>query len=138
MSDDPKHCPHCSSRTLPVTRIGGHVVAIMNCPCKEELLILYRDKVIPLKRSILEDGSFDDRKEHLGEIAARVFEWGVRAAQANGAEAAFDFALGDHGVEVDHEPMISEEEFRKFVKVDLKCLDNPAYFRRHFEDPATD
>jgi len=29
-------------------------------------------------------------------------------------------------------PHITPEEFDKFVRIDLKCLDNAAYFRRHF------
>jgi hypothetical protein len=124
LEHEKKLCPHCDSRALPVTRIAGHVVAIMNCPCKEELIILYRDQIIPLKRSILEDGSFEDRKEHLGEIAARVFEWGLLNTQQ-----------GRHSAPEGLSP-ISEEEIRKFVRVDLRCLDNAAYFRRHFCKPG--
>lgn len=136
MEHEKKLCPHCDSRALPVTRIAGHVVAIMNCPCKEELIILYRDQIIPLKRSILEDGSFEDRKEHLGEIAARVFEWGLLNTQQGRHSFAADGLEPVDGVAPEGLSPISEEEIRKFVRVDLRCLDNAAYFRRHFCKPG--
>jgi len=136
LEHEKKLCPHCDSRALPVTRIAGHVVAIMNCPCKDELIILYRDQIIPLKRSILEDGTFEDRKEHLGEIAARVFEWSQREIQQG--RSGFSLNEADPADAADGELLspISEEEIRKFVRVDLRCLDNAAYFRRHFSKPG--
>lgn len=129
-----RNCPHCSERAIPVARIGGNVVAIMHCPCKEELLLFYRDKVIPLKRSILESGTFEERKEHLGTIAANIFEMGMSAAQ-NGdfGDILPSLALPDGAREQGNgKPHITPEEFDKFVRIDLKCLDNAAYFRRHF------
>ncbi|MBI1317414.1 MAG: hypothetical protein GC168_00510 [Candidatus Hydrogenedens sp.] len=108
----------------------------MNCPCKEELLILYRDQVIPLKRSILEEGSFEERKEHLGDIAARVFEWGMRPDETGMTPFRRLYKGEAYDDAPDAPTPISEEELRKFVKVDLRCLDNAAYFRRHFGSPS--
>jgi len=136
LEHEKKLCPHCDSRALPVTRIAGHVVAIMNCPCKDELIILYRDQIIPLKRSILEDGTFEDRKEHLGEIAARVFEWSQREIQQGRSGFSLSEAEPADAAEGEVHSPISEEEIRKFVRVDLRCLDNAAYFRRHFSKPG--
>lgn len=121
-------------RTVPVARIGGNVVAIMSCPCKEELLLFFRDKVIPLKRSILENGTFEERKEHLGAIAASIFEMGMDRGlgdvQSSGHSRTYSaYALGGDGNE---KTPITPEEYDKFVRIDLKCLDNAAYFRRHF------
>lgn len=127
-----RNCPHCADRRIPVTHIGGNVVAIMNCPCKEELLLFFRDKVIPLKRSILESGTFEERKEHLGSIAAHIFEMGIHGAEGKMADAMASFTHLGHQGGSDDKVAITREEFDKFVRIDLKCLDNAAYFRRHF------
>ena len=141
MKPEKKLCPHCNARTLPIGRVAGHVVAIMDCPCKEELLVLFQDKVIPLNRSILEEGDFASRKDHLGEIAARVFDWGVRA-QRGEAAGAIEFTAEDARAlkrrTESQLPEITEEELSKFVRVDLKCLDNANYFRRHFQSSTDD
>lgn len=125
-------CPHCENRPLPIARIGGNVVAVMHCPCNEEFVLFFRNQVIPLKRSILEQGSFDERKEHLGAIAASIFEMGMQEGDSASLEDMFaGLSLPTLEAEPGAGP-ITPDEIEKFVRIDLKCLDNGAYFRRHF------
>jgi len=132
---EPKRvCPHCTNQPLSVARIGGNVVAIMSCPCKEELLLYFRDQIIPLKRAILESGTFEERKEHLGAIAACIFEMGMKQGDFATVEQMLG-AFNQSMAPAEEQPVpapISHEEVEKFVRVDLKCLDNSAYFKRHF------
>lgn len=133
-------CPHCNKRQLPLGRIAKQVVAVMSCPCTEQLVVVYRDKVMPLDRRILESGTRDERKEHLAGIIAEFLEEGPWVIDGNNLGAAFGGASNDlTSGEIEELPDLSEgldpisdTEFDKFIRVDLKCLDNGAYFRRHF------
>jgi hypothetical protein len=128
---EPKRlCPHCSTKPIPVAQLGDNTVAILHCPCKDELLVYFRDHVIGLKRRVLEHGTFEERKEHLGDIAARILELGMQGITT--AEELFDAVSPYTNGGQEEFPPITREELDKFVRVDLKCLDNAAYFRRHF------
>jgi hypothetical protein len=134
--DSKRVCPHCTNHPLPVARIGSNVVAIMTCPCKDELLLYFRDKIIPLKRAILESGTFEERKEHLGAIAACIFEMGMNSGEYGSVEEMFgaieQATSAAQAMVAESDCPITREEFEKFVRVDLKCLDSSDYFKRHF------
>ncbi len=139
-----QRCPHCGEKGFPIGKLPQEVVAILACPHCNELSVMFRKKVIALNRKILEAGSFDERKEHLATVIAHFLEAG--AFPFDMAENGSDGAMFElpHGldqprrrrkppqpIESYHAP-ISDQERDRFVQVDLKCIDNPAYFRKIF------
>ena len=129
---EPKRlCPHCAAKPLPVFGMGENVVAIIPCPCNDELLLYFRDNVLALKRSVLESGTFDERKEHLGTVAARILELAMQGGGITTAEELFEAVAPENGAPIIPVP-ITVEEMEKFVRINLRCLDNSAYFKRHF------
>jgi hypothetical protein len=68
--------------------------------------------VAPLRNAKNTSGEYGSVEEMFGAI-----EQATSAAQAMVAES---------------DCPITREEFEKFVRVDLKCLDSSDYFKRHF------
>lgn len=154
-------CPHCGSQRIVIAKVPKDVVVVQPCPVCHEFVVLFRRKVIALNRAILEKGTFDERKAHIAEIIAEFLEPDLFASES-GEEAASPFdglfrqmaeaedgAPGDAGDEAageadeaaedgafdddeEDEEGISEEEVDRFVRVELKKLDDPRYFRKHF------
>ncbi len=109
----------------------------MPCPACRELSVVFRDKVIPLNRRIIEQGTMEERKMHLATVIAEFLEAGLFPRGLGAIHTEPEHQAEEAGP--DAEPLfeepptpISKEEFDKFVRIDLKCIDNPAYFRRHF------
>ena len=135
-------CPHCKSGRIESAKIPTDVVVVMPCPACRELCVIFRDKVIPLNRKIIEQGTMEERKMHLANVIAEFLEAGMfppRGIEAmySGRETPSEEKEETGAPQREtgpEEPMapISKEEFDKFVRIDLKCIDNPAYFRRHF------
>jgi hypothetical protein len=140
-----KHCPHCGEPGFPVERLPREVVAILVCRHCNELSVMFRKTVIALNRKVLESGTFDERKEHLATVIAHFLEAGIFPFDMSGTGsdgAMFELPQGLQlpqrrrkkpalPVESYHAP-ITEQERDRFVQVDLKCIDNPAYFRKIF------
>jgi hypothetical protein len=103
----------------------------MPCPSCNELTVLYRGRAIGLSRRIIEEGSKDERTRHLAEVIAEFLEHADMpfTVDTSALPAERAACAGES-----HEPLlpISDQEFEKFVRIDLKCLDNGAYFKRHF------
>ena len=134
-------CPHCKSHRIASTTIPKDVVVVMPCPSCHELSVLFRNKVIPLDRHVIEQGSFDERKEHFAHIIAMFLEAGMFPLLGGEDEEGAEEVRPKRGKRKrkgvqapppENENPISEKEFDKFVRIDLKCIDNPAYFRKHF------
>ncbi len=128
-------CPHCKTHRLVTSKVPSDVVVVVPCPVCHELSVLFRKKVIPLNRRIIEHGTFEERKNHLAHVIAEFLETGMFSLGEGHAEESA--LAADESAEYkeqaqDAAKTISEEEIDKFVKIDLKCIDNPAYFRRHF------
>ena len=136
-------CPHCHSHRIVTAKVPKDVVVVMPCPVCHELAVLFRNRVIPLNRKILENGTFEQRKDHLAQVIAEFLESGL-FSELDGEDEILSLDAGtDASSSEDAEeqvfesvstpiPPISKEEFDKFVRIDLKCIDNPAYFKRHF------
>ena len=127
-------CPHCKERRLVMTRVPKDVVAVMPCPSCHELAVLFRDKVIPLSRRIIEDGSLEERSSHFAKVIAEFLEVGlfpIRGFQAMRKDSVGDAEAtatdADSGAS-----LITERELEHFVRVDLKSLDDSTYFRKNF------
>jgi hypothetical protein len=129
-------CPHCNERALSISRVPKDVVAVMLCPACQELAILFRNKVIPLSRRIVEEGSFEERSTHFATVIAEFLEAGlfpVRGIHTVGDDARGDAEKTDAPTEVELDAsQITDREIEDFVKVDLKYLDDASYFRENF------
>ena len=137
-----EHCPHCGKDGFSVGKLPREVVAILSCQRCNELSVLFRKKIFPLNKQVLESGSFDERKEHLATVIAQFLEAGLLSFEPPSAPSdgpLFEFpqsfqprrrhrkskrpvAAGD--------TLISDQELDRFVRVDLKCIDNPTYFKK--------
>jgi hypothetical protein len=109
------------------------VVVVMPCPACHGLVVLFRDKVIALSRDILERGTRKQVVSHIADIIGEFLDAGVFPSFGKHSSDAHsdDTPEYEPETEVSFEP-ISKEEMDRFVKIELKCLDNPAYFKRHF------
>lgn len=131
-------CPHCQAEGHFKSDVPKDVIAVLPCPVCQELVVLFRTQPIALNRRILESGSITERKEHLAEVIGEFLEVAGGFPLSPGAIRGISAQIpGDTDDEdYDYDPAldeaISEQEFDKFVRIDLKCIDNGAYFRRHF------
>ena len=129
-------CPHCNERALSVSRVPKDVVAVMPCPACQELAILFRDKVIPLSRRIVEEGTIEERSTHFATVIAEFLEAGlfpIRGIHTVGDEAHGDAEQTNAPTEVELDTsQITDREIEDFVRVDLKSLDDASYFRENF------
>jgi len=131
-------CPHCKSQRIVTSKIPKDVVIVVPCPACQELSVLFRNKVIPLNRHIIEHGSFEERKTHLASVIAEFlneafFPFPENAEQSERKTSHRKPAHRDPNLPADrHDLPITEEELERFVKIDLKCIDNPSYFKKHF------
>lgn len=112
---------------------------MMPCPACQELVVLFRDKVIAVSRKILQNGTREERKSHLADIVAEFLDAGVLgAAEGIGFGMPNDMDPDEEFDEAEAVPVapphtpISREEIDRFVKIDLRRLDDPLYFKKHF------
>ena len=122
-------CPHCNARKMFRPRIPQDVVAVMPCPSCHQLAVMFRDVVIPLDRKVIENGTNDERAQHFAKVIAAFLDAGIMPFQTGG-----NLPMPDIGEAYDAQDQgeITEGEVENFVKVDLKALDDPSYFRKHF------
>ena len=99
-------------------------------------MVLFRKKVVALSRRILENGTMDERRVHIVNIITEFLESDMFR---KGLPAQSESPKGVEKVEpVDRLdeflwdlPPISEREFDKFTRIQLRRLDNAKYFKRH-------
>jgi hypothetical protein len=135
-------CPHCHSHRLRASRVPKGVVAVMPCPGCSELVVFFRRKVMALDRSIIENGTKEERKMHIAEIITEFIDEGVFGESFSGdIESNEDFMEGQFsensirwkqsGRRRPKVVPITQREADRFTKFELDKLDNPEYFRRH-------
>ncbi|MCC7196494.1 MAG: hypothetical protein IT356_13150 [Gemmatimonadaceae bacterium] len=147
-------CPHCGTNRIITANVPRDVVVVVPCPECKEFVVLFRDKAAALSRSILEHGTKAERTAHLAEVIEAFIEPGMFSADASEpgagraelrragepddllASAEETEALSDdddEGLPEDLAPEpISQDELDRFVRTELKQIDNAKYFRRHF------
>jgi hypothetical protein len=125
------------------------VVVVMPCPSCHELVVLFRNKVIPLSRKIIEHGTREERKMHLADIIDEFLDAGAFLSAGEDSEDAEQESepatdsparllrrrprdAESASEEASADPPITQEEFDRFLKIDLKCIDNATYFKKHF------
>ncbi len=140
-----ERCPHCGEAGFLVGKLPKEVVAIMACQHCDEISVVFRKKIIPLNKNILESGTFEERKEHLAEVIAQFLEAGLFTFDASlspNEEGEYELPATQQpprrrrrkpakGSDAGGMP-ITDQEVDRFVRIDLKCIDNPTYFKRIF------
>ena len=139
-------CPHCGARgQIMIPPVGAIIIG--PCPQCEELVVVFCGHVLPLDKSIMEDGSVDDRKEHLLGVLTeflqdriyRLLDEDMMLENEDETDMLEggppDDAAPPSGDEQRKESPapISQGELERFADVDLKLLDNKAYFKSVFE-----
>jgi len=145
-------CPHCGHRHVVGSRVPKDVVVVMPCPACSDLVIMFRGKIVGLKRSIVEEGTFEDKKAHIAEVIAHFLEpgmiWpdGVMTGDPGGETEGLDSdslaefmesedgggGSDDDSQAVDGGPVITQGEVDHFVTIDLQRIDDASYFRKYF------
>ena len=130
-------------------------VIIGPCPKCSELVVIFCGQALPLDKDVMASDSMEDRREHLLTVLndfLRERITGILNEEANFEEMqpVDDAEIGDFiaddaikdepdvGFEAVVEPEksvnISQDEVDQFTEVDLKLLDNRAYFKSVFGD----
>lgn len=117
-----------------VGKLPKEVVAVLACHHCEELSVLFRGKIIPLDKRILESGTFEERKMHLADVIAQFLESGDLdfTPEAGRERRRRRPAQREEESKEPPDAPISDQELDRFIQIDLKCLDNPTYFKRIF------
>lgn len=132
-------CPHCKAHRIVTSQVPKDVVVVMPCPHCYELVVLFRDKVIPIDRHIIEHGTRQERIDHVAKIIAEFFDAGMFSLEPDegpdnmleAAEARAPEFSGAAPSKPRPTSPISREELDRFIKIQLKCIDNTAYFKKH-------
>lgn len=131
-------CPHCKAHRIVTAKIPKDVVIVVPCPACQELSVLFRNKVIPLNRHIIEHGSFEERKTHLASVIAEFLDEAFFPSPENAEQPERKTPhprppRREPDLHAErHDMPITQEELERFVKIELKCIDNPSYFKKHF------
>ncbi len=113
------YCPHCRHTSIEIPPLPSDVLALVVCQSCREWSVLFKDRMIPLDRSLFADGGEETpRGGHLAEIMARLMQMGFfngNTPEPSGGVAA-----------------ITDAEVAQFVAEGLPQLDDPAAFRKLF------
>ncbi len=121
-------------------------IIIGPCPQCSELVVVFCGHVLALDKETMENGSTDDRREHLLGVLtdflqdriSKLLSDDVELLEGEPGEEGTEVGDGyanasfDENREAEKSP-ISQTEFERFTDVDLKLLDNQAYFKSVFD-----
>lgn len=143
-------CPHCGARgQIMMPPVGAIIIG--PCPQCNELVVVFCGHVLPLEKQIMETAGIEERREHLLHVLTEFLQERIgklmteeSEADSEGYETAdedSESATPEASVEAETpktpkpEPTtpISESEVERFASIDLKLLDNKAYFKSVFE-----
>jgi len=147
-------CPHCGAQgQIMVPPVGA--VIIGPCPECKELVVVFCGQVLALDKATMESGSIEERREHLlgvlheflEERIVKILDEDSLTASIEDDDEAYDqleyseaftetpeHEMGEAEEDTAKESSapISQVEMERFMDVDLKLLDNKAYFRSVF------
>ncbi len=123
-------------------------IIIGPCPQCTELVVVFCGHVLALDNETMENGSTDDRREHIlgvlmeflqdrisrllsDDVELLEGERGEEVAETDDAYASGNPSF-DENRQAGKSP-ISQTELERFTDVDLKLLDNRAYFKSVFD-----
>ena len=139
-------CPHCGARgQIMLPPVGAIIIG--PCPQCNELVVVFCGHVLPLEKQIMENAPIEERREHLLKVLTdflreRIERLMTVEAEESGEEYSDDEGDADQTASAqdadtaqkERRVPISESELERFAKIDLKLLDNKAYFRSVFDD----
>lgn len=134
-------CPHCGAQGQILLPPVGSII-IGPCPECKELVAVFCGQVLPLDKHIMENADVDEKRSHLLEVLTDFLEDRVGKLMTDDGAIPEDYEEYD-GPEPDSEEPerlaskqvakeISQGEVDQFLDVDLKLLDNQAYFKSVF------
>lgn len=138
-------CPHCGAEGRIILPPLGTII-IGPCPECQGMVAVFCGKVLALDSEMMNNGSTEDKKEHLMEVlGVFVHDRVEQLFTPNSTDAPEpELSVEEPEFQPDSGPMtqpsmvgaggppISEEEVRAFLNVDLKLIDNKEYFRSVF------
>ena len=139
-------CPHCGAKgQIMVPPVGSIIIG--PCPQCKELVVVFCGQVLALEKQIMENGPLEERQEHLLSVLNDFLRDRVTKLMSD-AEKGGESRMNDgfdapeeaaEGPEADSENTtalpegsITQTELDRFLEVDLKLLDNKAYFKSVF------
>ena len=147
-------CPHCGAQGQIMVPPAGAVI-IGPCPECKELVVVFCGQVLALDKATMESGSIEERREHLlgvlheflEERIVKILDEDSLSASIEDDDEAYEhleysealaetpeYEMGEEEEDTAKESSapISQVEMERFMDVDLKLLDNKAYFRSVF------
>lgn len=139
-------CPHCKAHRILTSKIPRDVIVVMPCPACHEWVVLFLNRVLAVSRRILKHGTFEERKMHIASVIAQFFEQDAEVEAGDDDDDAptgldglaqlrnsLRFQGGGFGRDVPEQtqPPITQEELDRFIKIDLRRMDDPEYFKKN-------
>lgn len=127
-----------------VPPIGAMIIG--PCPQCKEMVVVFCGQVLALDKDVMQTGELEERREHLMSVLTdflkdRVGKLLSDTTPAEDEDAELDPSLlasediaAEQPESTSDKGPISEAELQRFTAVDLKLLDNDAYFRSVFEN----
>lgn len=131
-------CPHCGARgQIMVPPIGAIIIG--PCPQCSELVVIFCGHVLALDKDIMESGTTDDRREHLMLVLTEFLQDRIAKLLSDDVEL-LEGEIDETNEEIEPDPSepkdqskpISQLELKRFRDIDLRLLDNKAYFKSVF------
>jgi len=124
-------CPHCGARgQIMVPPVGAIIIG--PCPQCSELVVVFCGHVLALDKEIMENSSTENRREHLLSILTGFLQDRIAKLLSDDEGNPVDTSGVEENQAAEVSP-ISQMELERFTDVDLKLLDNKAYFKSVFE-----
>jgi hypothetical protein len=131
-------CPHCgASGSIPSA--SKEIFFVAPCPQCGELFVQFREKVVAVNREILEQGTFEEKKQHVAEIITSFLDLiGPFPPAIRGEDGALPFLPTFEEEpecvqpERERSSKITKEDLSDFINIDLRLIDKKAYFERMF------
>jgi len=128
-------CPSCGERGS-IESPGVSSVAVAVCLNCGEVIVIYRRHAVALDRSILANGSLEEKRRH---VAAMILEF-VRhnkpleqcGQPQEGRSEPVCAELVERQWMAETMPLIGDREAEDFRRIDLNLIDKRVYFERMF------
>lgn len=129
-------CPHCGARgQIMVPPVGAIIIG--PCPQCNELVVVFCGHVLALDKETMENGTTENRRDHLLEVLTEYLQDKIAKLIGDPEEIELDQGdieeLGAPQKLEDIKRLISQVELERFTDVDLRLLDNKAYFNSIFD-----
>lgn len=137
------HCPHCGAKGKILLPSQGAIL-IGPCPNCDEMVAVFCGNGLPLDKDTMTGGTIQEKHRHLMETLTTFLDLSIRETLKQQAgdddsesetelepfELRFDAPEHDEDLDVSSAPpsRISEGELQSFRDIDLKFLDDKAYF----------